>query len=58
MLETDSPDMPLNHFQGQRNSPSQLPLVAKALSELKAIPVEAVKEQTTLNYSHLFKVSV
>lgn len=58
MLETDSPDMPLHHFQGQRNTPCQLPLVAKALSELKGVSIDAVKEQTTLNYSHLFKVSV
>jgi TatD DNase family protein len=57
MLETDSPDMPLNHFQGQRNTPSQLPLVAEALGELKDVSVDTVKEQTTLNYRHLFKVS-
>ncbi|MEQ3651956.1 MAG: TatD family hydrolase [Glaciecola sp.] len=57
MLETDSPDMPLNHFQGQRNTPGQLPLVAEALAELKDASVDTVKEQTTLNYRHLFKVS-
>ena len=57
VLETDSPDMPLNNYQGQRNTPCQLPLVAKVLSELKEITVNEVEAQTTANYCRLFKVS-
>ena len=35
VLETDSPSMPLNGFQGQINTPAQLPLVLQALAELR-----------------------
>ncbi len=54
LLETDSPDMPLSGFQGEVNTPTQLPLVAKALSELKNIDVTQVIEETTGNYYRLF----
>jgi TatD DNase family protein len=58
VLETDSPDMPLNGFQGQRNQPSQLALVLKALSELKNISEMEVEKQTTTNYLTLFGLSL
>lgn len=35
VLETDSPSMPLHGFQGQINTPARLPLVLKALAELR-----------------------
>ncbi len=35
VLETDSPSMPLNGFQGQINTPAQLPLVLTELAELR-----------------------
>lgn len=35
LLETDSPDMPLKGFQGQRNEPARVALVAKALAEVR-----------------------
>lgn len=35
VLETDSPSMPLAGFQGQINTPAQLPLVLKVLAELR-----------------------
>jgi TatD DNase family protein len=35
VLETDSPSMPLHGFQGQINTPAQLPLVLKELAELR-----------------------
>lgn len=35
VLETDSPSMPLNGFQGQINTPAMLPLVLKELAELR-----------------------
>lgn len=35
LLETDSPDMPLYGYQGQRNSPERLPQVLATLAELR-----------------------
>ncbi len=35
VLETDSPSMPLHGFQGEINTPAQLPLVLKELAELR-----------------------
>ena len=42
LLETDSPDMPLNGFQGQRNEPARVALVAKTLAELRKTSLEAL----------------
>ncbi|MDT0595804.1 TatD family hydrolase [Glaciecola petra] len=54
LIETDSPDMPIKGFQGQRNSPLQTIAVAKALAQLKGISVEEVEKQSTENYYRLF----
>ncbi len=54
LLETDAPDMPLQGFQGQPNSPQQLPLVAQALADLQKKPLTLIKQQTTLNARQLF----
>lgn len=56
VLETDAPDIPLQGFQGQRNSPEHLDRVAQTLSELKSVPIEQIAEQTTLNSIKLFKL--
>jgi TatD DNase family protein len=58
VLETDSPDMPLSGFQGQRNQPSQLRLVADTLAQLKKISSQDVEQHTTLNYLTLFGLSL
>jgi len=58
VIETDSPDMPLNGFQGQRNQPSQLSLVVDVLAELKKISSQEVEQQTTINYLTLFGLSL
>jgi TatD DNase family protein len=58
VIETDSPDMPLSVFQGQRNQPSQLGLVVNALAELKNISSQEIKQQTTMNYLTLFGLSL
>ncbi|WP_027849553.1 TatD family hydrolase [Marinospirillum minutulum] len=42
LLETDSPDMPLKGFQGQRNEPARVALVAKALAEVRETTVKAL----------------
>lgn len=53
VLETDSPDMPLFGFQGQRNVPARTVLVAEALSELFDLPLTEVDSITTQNYLSL-----
>ena len=57
VLETDAPDMPLNGFQGEVNSPEKLPLVAASLAELKSISLKQVQEQTSSNYKSLLKLN-
>jgi TatD DNase family protein len=42
VLETDSPDMPLQGYQGQRNEPSQIVHVLNALAELRGCDREAL----------------
>lgn len=54
LLETDAPDIPLQGFQGQRNSPEHLGLVAECLANLKSLPLEEVTNQTTANAKTLF----
>ncbi len=56
VLETDSPDMPLNGFQGEINTPLQLPLVVKELAILKQISEHEVIEQTTRNYNKVLSL--
>ncbi|KEQ19803.1 hypothetical protein GZ78_08065 [Endozoicomonas numazuensis] len=49
VLETDAPDMPMSGYQGQRNTPTQLPLVLRKIAELRASPVEEIAQATTEN---------
>lgn len=57
VIETDSPDMPVSGFQGERNQPSQLLRVVDALAELKKTSTFDIEQQTTKNYLALFGVS-
>ncbi|MDM7859763.1 TatD family hydrolase [Alteromonas sp. ASW11-36] len=54
VLETDSPDMPINGYQGQRNTPERLPLVMHTLAELFDIEPAEVARVTSANYLRLF----
>ncbi|GAB3091998.1 TatD family hydrolase [Aestuariicella hydrocarbonica] len=54
LLETDAPDMPLSGFQGQPNSPLQLPRVAECLAALRAESLTQVQNQTRHNTCRLF----
>jgi TatD DNase family protein len=56
VLETDAPDMPLFGFQGEPNSPVQLPLVANYLAQLKQCEVSKVQSKTTENYKNLLDI--
>lgn len=56
LLETDAPDMPLQGFQGQRNSPGKLCDVAESLAVLCGQPLATIAEQTTKNAARLFGI--
>lgn len=56
LLETDSPDMPINGKQGERNEPKYLPLILQQLVELKGVTQEEVAQQITYNTQSLFKI--
>ncbi len=56
LLETDSPDQPLNGHQGQRNEPSRLVEVLSTVAELRAESSERIARETTLNAQRLFKL--
>ena len=55
ILETDSPDMPLQGFQGHANNPAQLPRVAQCLAKLRGESAEHVTKQTSVNAHKLFR---
>lgn len=54
LLETDSPDMPLAGFQGQRNEPARIPLVLAALQAIRPEPVEQLVCSLSDNLLHTF----
>jgi TatD DNase family protein len=56
MLETDCPYLAPEPFRGQRNEPSYITYVAKAIAEIKEITVEELAMQTTKNAKKLFKI--
>ena len=49
VLETDAPDIPPVWKDGARNTPDQLPRIARALAALRGISVQQVAESTTNN---------
>lgn len=54
VLETDSPDMPLAGYQGQRNEPSRVALVARHIATLRGVDEVAVARQTSRTAERLF----
>ena len=54
LLETDAPDMPISGQQGQRNTPENIPVIAQALADIRAEPVDYIAEKTTKNARRLF----
>ena len=52
LLETDSPV----EYRGRPSEPGDLPLVARALAELKDVSLEEVVEATTRNAERLFNI--
>ena len=54
LLETDSPAMPLQGHQGERNSPERIIDIAHCLAELRQESVETITRQTCINAETLF----
>ncbi|AVI63420.1 TatD family hydrolase [Halomonas sp. GFAJ-1] len=54
VLETDSPDMPLSGYQGQRNEPCRVAGVCKAVASLRNQTAEEVAALSSANAARLF----
>lgn len=54
VLETDSPDMPLAGFQGQRNEPARIQRVCERIAELRGQSAAQVADCSTANARRLF----
>lgn len=57
VLETDSPDMPLSGFQGQRNEPAQLARVCDVVAELRSDTAANIATDSTATAQRLFGLS-
>lgn len=57
LLETDAPDMPLEGYQDQPNSPLMVVKVAEAIAELRGLSLQSVAEQTQHNGLELFRLT-
>lgn len=56
VLETDSPDMPLNGHQGKPNHPKMIAQILTCLSELKEMPKQTVAENVWKNSNLAFGI--
>lgn len=54
VLETDSPDMPLSGYQGQRNEPSRVEQVGKVVAFLRNQTLEEIASLSSANAARLF----
>ncbi len=55
LLETDCPYLSPEPFRGQTNTPANIPIIRKKLSEITGIPEKEVEEITTKNAHKIFK---
>jgi len=56
VLETDCPYLAPVPYRGKRNSSLYLPLIVRAVAEIKGIEPEHVERQTWENGEHLFEI--
>lgn len=54
VLETDAPYLAPEPHRGRRNEPSNIPVIAKKLAEVKGVTLEEVAAVTTHNASRIF----
>jgi TatD DNase family protein len=58
LIETDSPYLAPMPFRGKVNTPANVPLVARQLAQIKAMPVEEIAAVTSRNFERLFLSNV
>jgi TatD DNase family protein len=56
LVETDSPFLPPEGFRGQRNEPARVVEVARALANVRNLPLTDVVAATTANFRRLFRL--
>ena len=56
LIETDSPYLSPHPLRGKKNSPENVVLVAKKLSELKNLNIDHIGKETTSNFLKLFNL--
>ena len=56
VLETDAPDMPPSFARGMRNSPLNIPKIARAVAELRGVGEAMLARQTTENATRLLRL--
>ena len=56
LLETDAPYLAPVPFRGKLNTPSYLKYIAQAISDLKGLNVEEIKNATTINAKMVFGI--
>jgi TatD DNase family protein len=57
LIETDAPYLAPVPHRGQPNEPSYIRFTAEKLAEIRGLSLEAVAEQTTINFARLFSKS-
>ncbi|MEZ4532931.1 MAG: TatD family hydrolase [Thermomicrobiales bacterium] len=56
LLETDAPYLTPRGVKERRNTPANIPIIAQALADLLAVPIERIAEQTTANAEEIFQL--
>lgn len=55
VLETDCPYLTPHPYRGKRNEPSNIPLIAQAIADIKQIDIEEVMTKTTKNIEGILR---
>ena len=56
VLETDSPYVIPKGIPGKRNTPLNIPYIAKVVADLKGIDIKKVERETTMNAKRLYGI--
>jgi TatD DNase family protein len=56
LIETDCPYLPPVPFRGQRNEPAYLVHTAKAVAEIRGVPLGQLATETTANFERFFRI--
>ena len=56
VLETDAPFLPPQQYRGKQNHPKYIPLIARAIANIKDVGVDVVEEVTTKNVERIFGI--